>query len=327
MTGWWDTLRQVVGRNRPNRKPQLWEDFRLAAGRRARFEIGRRFDPDWLDRPHIVRLSKVGFSSPVAPLKIELVPRELMNQAIFLYGAFEISETRLVQALLRPGMTFVDVGANIGYYTLVAARLVGDHGLVHSFEPHDELRARLGENLRRNGLDNVVVHSEAIADASGEVEFFASTWGANQGISSIIRGGARGDGRTVKSLSLDDFFSTLAGRRVDLVKMDIEGAELRAIEGGVRTFRGIAAPPLIFEGHEIGPLVDALKRFDYKIRRIHYTLEGGLELPAVDAPSRSLFEAYEAPNYFAAKDDAVFEEVLARANGGRSPLLCMLGRL
>ena len=109
--------------------------------------------------------------------------------------------------------------------------------------------------------------------------------------------------------------------------MDIEGAELQVIRGGQRLLGGKDAPPMIFEAHELGPVAEALRPLGYQIRQLHYTLENGLELPDAEAHIESLFAAYEAPNYFAAKDEAVFDEVLTRANSGRSPLFRMLGRL
>jgi FkbM family methyltransferase len=317
----------AVSRNRPSQKPQLWEDLPLALERRLAFELGRRLRPGWLDRAQVVTLSGVGFHDHLPPLRIEVIPREMMNQAIFLYGTFEISETRLVQALLRPGMTFVDVGANVGYYTLIGARLVGATGRVHGFEPNDALRPKLEENIQRNGFRNVVVHPEAVARETGEVEFYASTWDANQGISSILPGSGRAATQKVRSLSLDDFAGSLGGRRVDLIKMDIEGAELLAIEGGRRALGATDAPPLIFEAADLAPVAEALRALGYKIRRLHYTLESGLALPDADAPLRSLFEDYEAPNYFAAKDESVFDDAVAHANANRSPALRLLGRL
>ncbi|HTB58381.1 MAG TPA: FkbM family methyltransferase [Polyangia bacterium] len=284
--------------------------------------------PDWLDTPRVVGLSSVGFPDDQEPLQIEVTPREMINRAIFLYGTFEISETRLVQAFLQPGMTFLDVGAHIGYYTLIAARLVGDAGHVHSFEPGKEMRAHLEANVARNGLRNVEIHPQALAERTGEVGFYPSELASNQGISSII---ASGDGRaapvTVPSFSLDDFAASLGGRRIDFLKMDIEGAELQVIRGGRRLLGEKEAPPMIFEAHELAPVADALRPLGYQIRQLHYTLENGLELPDAEAHIESLFAAYEAPNYFAAKDESVFDQVLARANSDRSPLFRLLGRL
>jgi FkbM family methyltransferase len=324
----WNVLREVASRNRPSRKPQFWENVALAARRRFELEMGCRMRPDWLDRPRVVRLSSIGFPDNQTPLRIEVTPREMINRAIFLYGTFEISETRLVQAFLRPGMTFLDVGAHIGYYTLIAAGLVGDAGRVHSFEPGKEMRTHLEANVARNGLHNVEIHHQALAEQTGEVGFYPSELASNQGISSII---ASVDGRpapvTVPSLSLDDFATSLRGQRIDFLKMDIEGAELQVIRGGQRLLGGTDAPPMIFEAHVLAPVAAALRSLGYKIRRLHYTLENGLELPDADAHLESLFATYEAPNYFAAKDEAVFDQVLARANSGRSPFLRLLGRL
>jgi len=326
----WNLVREVASRNRPSRKPQFWENVGLATRRRFEFEIGRRLSAGWLDAPRVVDLSSIGFPDDQPSLRIEVTTREMINRAIFLYGTFEISETRLVQAYLRPGMTFLDVGAHIGYYTLIGARLVGDSGRVHSFEPGAATRAHLEANVARNGFGNVEIHAQALAEQTGQVGFYPSTLASNQGISSIIpspSGNGRAAPVTVASLSLDDFAASLGGRRVDFLKMDIEGAELQVIRGGQSLLGGAEAPPMIFEAHELAPVADALRALGYRIRQLHYTLENGLELPDADAHIESLFAAYEAPNYFAAKDEATFDQVLRRANGGRPRLLRLLGRL
>jgi FkbM family methyltransferase len=290
-------------------------------------EIGRRLWPGWLDKPRVVSLSEIGFADGGPALTIEVTPRELVNRSIFLYGTFEISETRLVQAFLRPGMTFLDVGAHIGYYTLIGARLVGESGRVFSFEPGGETRALLAANVSRNRFHNVQIRAEALSDTTGAVGFYPSVEAGNYGVSSIV---APADGRpapvTVPSLSLDDFVAGVGGR-IDLLKMDVEGAEQQVIRGGQRFLSSPGAPPIIFEAHSLAPVADALRALGYRIRQLHYTLERGLELPDAEAQFDNIFAAYEAPNYVAAKDDSVFEEVLTRANTGRSPLLRLLGRI
>jgi FkbM family methyltransferase len=323
----WGVLREIVAHNRPSRKPQFWENVALAARRRIELEIGQRARPGWLDQPRVVSLSAIGFTDGQPPPRIEVTPREMVSRTIFLFGTFEISETRLVQALLRPGMTFLDVGAHIGYYSVIGARLVGETGRVYGFEPGGETRAHLEANVARNGFRNVEIHAEALAETSGQVGFYPSTLASNQGISSIV---APSDGRaaaiTVPSITLDDFASRL-DRRIDFLKMDIEGAELQVIRGGRRVLSEPNAPPMIFEAHDLAPVAEALSELGYRIRRLHYTLENGLELPHPSDQFDNIFAEYEAPNYFAAKQEAVFDDVLARANGGRSPLLRLLGRL
>lgn len=323
---WMERLKTVASRNRPSQKPQLWEDFPLALRRRLEFEVSHRLSEAWLDRPRVVELSRVGFEDDRPPLRMELVPREMANKAVFLYGTLEISETRLVQSFLRPGMCFVDVGANIGYYALIGARIVGDTGVVHCFEPNPAVRAGLTTNLELNGLRNVVVHDEAMTSQSGTVRFYASAWNENSGISSIIPGQGRSEkGEEVPCVSLDDFAATLGDRHIDLLKIDIEGAELEVIEGGQRLLRGADAPPILFEADEVGPLVDALGGLGYHIRRLEYSLAAGLVLKRPDEAIDSIFSSYEPPNYFAHKDASQFERTAQNANAKRLPAFQLLG--
>src|SRR5678815_821956 len=319
MSSWLQRVLDTARRNRPSRKPQLWADPLLALRRRLAFEVNRRMNDAWLDRPQIVELSRAGFADDGAePPRMAVVPRESISQTLFLYGSFEISETRLIQSVLRPGMTFVDVGANIGYYTVVGARLVGPGGMVHAFEPHGGIRAKLQDNIARNGLHNVSVHADAIAETTGTVSFFASALGENQGISSIMPGAGREAAAPVPSVSLDDFAARLGPTRIDLIKIDVEGAELQVIAGGRRTLAGADAPAIIFEAGELAPVAGALRPFGYHIKRHHYTLDRGLELLDPEIEFDDIFRDYEAPNYFAVKNEATFEAVLRAANAGRS---------
>jgi FkbM family methyltransferase len=280
---------------------------------------------------HEIRLSTAGLRDGGPPLRMAVVPREMMNKALFLYGMFEISETRLVQALLRPGMTFVDVGANIGYYTLLAARAVGAQGRVHAFEPNAAVRQRLETNVALNQLGNIQVHGQAVARASGEVRFYASALPENDGISSIFPGDGRAsEGAVVPAVSLDDFEGRLTsggGRPIDLLKIDVEGAEIEVFEGGRRVLGAGRAPALLFEAHDLAPVSAHLRALGYHIRKLHYTLGGGLELRDPATQFEGLFDAYEAPNYFASKDATLFDATLREANAARSPVLRLLGRL
>jgi FkbM family methyltransferase len=325
----WQKVKSLALRNRPSQKPQLWEDLGLALRRRVAFEVSHRLNPGWIDRGHVVDLSRVGLREGAAPLRMEVVPRELMHKSLFLYGALEISETRLVQTLLRPGMCFLDIGANSGYYALLAAHLVGPSGIVHAFEPNAAVRARLTNNIALNGFGNIVVHREAMTRQTGTVRFYKSAWSANDGISSIIpKYGLEEEGEDVAALCLDDFAArTLAGRPVDLLKIDIEGAEVEAFEGG-RQFLGRAdAPAILFEGANVEPLLEVLGRFGYHVRKVDYSLGVGIELPEPGDGKESIFASYEAPNYFAVKDPAEFARVAAAANSKRGPALQFLGRI
>jgi hypothetical protein len=166
-----------------------------------------------------------------------------------------------------------------------------------------------------------------MADKTGSVSFFASTVGENQGISSIIPGAGREAAAPVPSVSLDDFVAGLAPARVDLIKMDVEGAEPQIIAGGQRTLAAGDAPAIIFEADNLTPIAEPLRAFGYRIRRHHYTLERGLELLEPDAQFEDIFAGYEAPNYFAAKNEDTFQSAIAAANAARPAALRLLGRI
>lgn len=143
------------------------------------------------------------------------------------FGVWEPYSTEVVTSLLSKGDICVDMGANIGYYTLLFARQVGDEGCVFAFEPDPENFKILESNIMRNGYRNVVIVPMAVSDKTGETNFYIS---ADKGDGRIYDSS---DGRpflTVKTTSLDDYFKSFR-RSINLIKMDIQGAELRALYG------------------------------------------------------------------------------------------------
>jgi FkbM family methyltransferase len=146
-------------------------------------------------------------------------------------GLWEPKTMRLMRRLLRPGMTFVDVGAHIGWYTLLAARAVGTTGHVCAFEPDpsnfDLLRKNVAVNEYQRSVTLVPV---AICDATRRVSLFART--SNSVCSTLYEGSAVGAERIeVEATSLDHFFGERNWPPVDLIKIDIEGAEGVALRG------------------------------------------------------------------------------------------------
>lgn len=156
-------------------------------------------------------------------------------------GLFEPHVTRLIKTLLRPGMTVVDVGANIGYYSLLAARLVGEQGAVWAFEPAPSLADLLTRSIAENGYEGRVhVIPAAVGDVSGAATLHVNV--AEPFLSSLYdetpensRGGRAHDGRIelveVRRTTLDDWAAAHGWPAVDLVKIDIEGGEKPALEG------------------------------------------------------------------------------------------------
>lgn len=133
--------------------------------------------------------------------------------------------------VVKPGMTVVDIGAYVGYYTIIASKIVGNSGKVFSFEPDPSNYSILLRNIEANRCHNVVSIQKAVSDRSGHLIFFLNP------IDSTCHTLYPLEGRGVKKISvecckLDDL---LADERVEIIKMDIEGAELVALQGMTRT--------------------------------------------------------------------------------------------
>jgi FkbM family methyltransferase len=151
-----------------------------------------------------------------------------ISRALLARGSFEPFETEILLDELRGGDTVLDIGANVGYYTLQFANRVGPGGRVFAFEPDPANFALLRSNVERNGYRNVALSPLAAADRCGPGKLF---------ISATNRGDHRAydshDGRpsvTIRTTTLDHFFRGYGGP-INLIKMDIQGAECSALEG------------------------------------------------------------------------------------------------
>ena len=168
---------------------------------------------------------------------------------LYVCGSFEPNEFAFLDRVLKPGMVFVDVGANDGYYTLFAARRVGPTGLVIAAEPSSRERAHLQRNLGRNGLDNVTVVPAAIGAASGLADLHLAH-GVHAGHNTL--GAFAHDDVVRASLErvaiepLDSVVTRLGLTHVDFVKIDVEGAEARVIAGAMKVL-GSMRPILLLE--------------------------------------------------------------------------------
>jgi FkbM family methyltransferase len=151
-------------------------------------------------------------------------------------GTYESYETDIFQSLLKPGMTVVDIGANVGYYTLLAARAVqADDGRVFSFEPDPRNYAVLARSLHANGYHHVFPVQKAVSDAPGTLTLYADA--LNSGNSSLEKGNVQSflESYTVEAVALDDFLEAhAAGRAIDLLKVDVQGAEGHVFRGARR---------------------------------------------------------------------------------------------
>jgi FkbM family methyltransferase len=152
-----------------------------------------------------------------------------------LYG-WDVRELRFLRRFLQPGMTFVDLGAHHGLYSVLASALVGPAGRVLAFEPTPSIVRRLRWHVRLNGGRNVEVFAAAVGAKKSTVTLFVPTHGVDT-ISSL-----RPPGRTsapvqrieVELVALDDVIAARHLEAVDLIKLDVEGAEPQVLDGATQ---------------------------------------------------------------------------------------------
>jgi FkbM family methyltransferase len=164
---------------------------------------------------------------PGKGLWIELNPRTGQQ---YLRGDVEPTVQRALTDMLRPGMVFYDLGANIGFFSLLGARLVGVTGKVFSFEPDSEIASRLRRNIDWNGFKNVTVVEVGIWSVNGPVNFVASDISSpDRGVGKFVAGERGPNGTPTQCVALDEFVRNAPPP--DVIKCDVEGAEVEVFRG------------------------------------------------------------------------------------------------
>jgi FkbM family methyltransferase len=159
--------------------------------------------------------------------------RDEVQRVMWFFGAYEAVQARLFAQFLRPGLTVIDAGANVGQYTLLAATGVGPSGTVHAFEPVPETFARLQQNIADNALTNVRPNRAALWHADGPLRLGLPPQMVGRNVGSYSLGqGDLPSAVEAPGIRLDAYADAAGIDRVGLIKMDIEGAEPGALAGG-----------------------------------------------------------------------------------------------
>lgn len=166
-------------------------------------------------------------------------------------GLYELDTYRTLRQLLPAGTGFLDVGANLGYFSLLAARWVGPRGRVDSIEPDPLNRQRLQDNLAANALaGRVTVHAIAASDHAGELRLWHPDGDdANHGMASTV---VVPQGASREFVVQAERLADVIAQCPDVVKMDVEGAELSALKGMEPWFKGERPPKLVVEHNHVG---------------------------------------------------------------------------
>lgn len=219
---------------------------------------------------------------------------------------FEPDVCEFFRNVLKPGLVVFDVGANVGQFTLLAAKRVGTAGNVHAFEPAPEEYRKLSANVSLNGFSNVLLNHVAICDRVGETVLRTAGPGLGlyNSLGKPLVSSQIGD-ISVPCTTLDCYVQARGVPRVDLLKVDVEGAELGVLRGAAHLLSPSDAPVIVCEfsdltgtdmGHSTRELRRCLEAFAY--RHIYqYSLEGRCLVPE---PAR---ERYEYANLVCSKYD------------------------
>jgi FkbM family methyltransferase len=228
-----------------------------------------RFSPTWLKRSlyrlgaistlirrFLNRLAPIGFTEisisagELAGMRMNL---DLQTEKDYWLGTYEIDLQAAVRVLVQPGWVAYDVGANIGYITLLLSRFVGSDGMIFSFEALPDNLTRLQKSIALNSLtERVSVFAGAVSDKSHPVQFLVGPSGA-MGKTVGSAGRTEGHSQTldVAGIALDDFVFEAGHPLPQIIKMDIEGGEVLALKGMSRLLAEVR-PLILLElhGHE-----------------------------------------------------------------------------
>lgn len=243
-------------------------------------------DRQVLPTPFLIRLGAQDMQwARVESVELALDTADVAVSRSVAAGAYEPHLVALFRRTLKPGMVVCDVGANVGFYSLLAAQLVGENGRVLAFEPNSENARLILMSRERNGAQQLDLHPVALGDADGLV-YFSPAMGSNggqlPGTQAVL---ASPQCMVVPTRRLDG----LAPARIDFIKMDVEGAEAQVLAGASRlldacrpTLTSEFSPEMLGRVSGIGP-VDFLQSIIGRGYAASLLERAGGETPIPDA--------------------------------------------
>jgi len=198
-------------------------------------------------------------------LRIKVSLNEAIGCHLARYGLYEVGVTETLWRLTEPGDLAIDAGANIGLWSIPAARRVGPTGEVHAFEPVPANMQRLTEHLRLNAIARVRCQQRALGDRNGETTFYVPSNG-NSGAGGLASREGVQTAINTAIVTLDTYCADEGIDRIDLLKVDVEGGETLVFRGATKVLASPTAPMIFFE---TGDRVSALyQSSSHQVKRL-----------------------------------------------------------
>jgi FkbM family methyltransferase len=270
----------------------------MMASHRIESFLHKSWDERFVTARYLVRKSLAKLPYALVPVRMKMsqgdeiqfwwsyvVPYFDQTRGIFDYWGHDLGDLRFLWKNLQPGMVFLDIGAHHGIYSIVAAKKIGAHGTVVAFEPSSREYRRLRLHLRMNRLSSVRREPLALGSTASTRTFFQVTSG------DTTRGGLQPPASadqvsqiSVETARLDDYVSQFPLKRVDLVKLDVEGSEREVLQGAsivLTKFRPIFICEVLDAtthawGYRAREIIAKLESFDFQWFEIR--LDGSIVL-------------------------------------------------
>lgn len=205
-----------------------------------------------------------------------------ISRELFFTGVHEPESTRQLKEELRPGMNILEIGANIGYYSLIEVKIIGETGHIIAFEPSEENIKTLRLNVALNNFQsNIETHQMAVGSENGQAKFYCTNKGNTSSLYNRETEGSivTTDVIMVDVVSIDSFFKNRRDR-IDLFRMDVEGYEYEIIKGMQNFLSSEIGPQKCFieihsrllneNGYTTREFINFLESFNYKIKTARY---------------------------------------------------------
>lgn len=188
-------------------------------------------------------------------MKMLVCGKDHVGRILLYMGDFEPRITRIAQALLSEGDCVLDIGSNQGWFSLVAAPLVGTSGSVHAFEPQHSLNGLLRASLSMNDIANVSIHEVALSDEAGPAELYKLK--GNSGVAQLApREGVLWSTESVERVNAFDYLSSLNLSPIRMVKIDVEGHDETVFSAAASFFDHNPPQVVVFESAGEDTLLD-----------------------------------------------------------------------